>query len=116
MACVADGAGSARFADIGSTIACESIVENAATYFSDHGNFDDFDRDDALGWCDDIHSRIETAAFERDSAVREMATTLCVVIAAPRSSTFFQIGDGGIIVRSHGVYGVVWLVAKNLTH
>jgi hypothetical protein len=37
-----------------------------------------------------------------------MATTLAVVIAGPRSTSFFQIGDGGIIVRNHGVYGVVF--------
>jgi hypothetical protein len=40
--------------------------------------------------------------------VRDLATTLAVVIAGPQSSTFFQIGDGGIIVRSHGVYGIVF--------
>ncbi len=37
-----------------------------------------------------------------------MATTLCVAIAAPRICRFFQIGDGGIVVRTQGVYGVVF--------
>lgn len=108
VACVADGAGSAKFSNIGSTIACESIVENATAYFNDHGNFDKFGRDDALHWCDDARERIQTAAGERDCSMRELATTLCVVIAAPQTSTFFQLGDGGIVLCNHGVHGVVF--------
>jgi hypothetical protein len=108
VACIADGAGSARFADAGSTIACKSILENANAYFSGRGTFQDFDRNDALRWCDDIHSRIRAAAAERDCQARELATTLSVVIAAPQSSTFFQIGDGVIVLRCRGVYGVVF--------
>jgi len=108
VACVADGAGSARFANLGSTIACESIIDNAATYFNDHGTFDNFDRIEALRWCDDARARIQTAASARDCGIRELATTLCAVIAAPHTSTFFQLGDGGIVLCSHGVHGVVF--------
>jgi hypothetical protein len=108
VACVADGAGSAKFADVGSTIACEAIIKNAAAYFHAHGAFDGLDRDEALHWCDDARAQIQAAAAERNCDCRELATTLSVAIVAPEASKFFQIGDGAIILRSHGVYGVVF--------
>jgi hypothetical protein len=108
VACVADGAGSAKHSDVGSSIACNAILENAASHFGEFGGFGNFNRDDALRWCEDVRTRICTAALERDCAVRELATTLSAVVAAPNSTAFFQIGDGGIILRTHGVYGVVF--------
>jgi hypothetical protein len=108
VACVADGAGSAKYSDVGSSLACTAILENAASHFGEFGGFGNFDRDDALRWCDDIRMRIQAAAVERDCAIRDLATTLSAVIAAPNSTAFFQIGDGGIILRTHGVYGVVF--------
>jgi hypothetical protein len=108
VACVADGAGSAKFSHVGSSIACEAILENATRHFGEFGGFRNFEREDAMRWCDDARARIDAAAVERDCAVRDLATTLCTVIAAPNSSAFFQIGDGGIILRSSGVYGVVF--------
>jgi hypothetical protein len=108
VACVADGAGSARFSDIGSKIACESIVDLAGEYFEQHGSFDALDRGEVQQWCDEIQARIEAAADERFCNARELATTLLVAIASASSSTFFQIGDGGIVVRSGNVYGVVF--------
>ena len=109
VACVADGAGSAKFSDIGSTIACNTIVENAASYFERDGGFDNFEREDALRWCDEVRTRIRDAAGERDCDARELATTLCVaIVAAPNSSTFFKSATAAIILRNHGVYGVVF--------
>jgi hypothetical protein len=51
---------------------------------------------------------VQSRAAERGCDCRELATTLCVAIAAPRACVFFQIGDGAIILRNHGVYGVVF--------
>jgi hypothetical protein len=108
VACVADGAGSAKFSDTGSALACEAIIENAATYFDAVGRFDDLERNDVIRWCDDARARIQAAAAERNCECRDLATTLCGVIAAPESSKFFQIGDGAIILGNHGIYGVVF--------
>jgi hypothetical protein len=108
VACVADGAGSARFSDVGSKIACESIIELAGAFFGQYGSFDALDRSDVQRWCDEIQSRIEAAADERLCNTRELATTLLAAVTSAHSSTFFQIGDGGIVVRSAGVYGVVF--------
>jgi hypothetical protein len=108
VACIADGAGSAKFSDAGATIACESIIKSAATHFDAHGRFDDLRREDVIRWCIEARERIKAGAAERGCECRELATTLCVAIAAPQSSMFFQIGDGAIILRNNGVYGVVF--------
>jgi hypothetical protein len=108
VACVADGAGSAKFSHIGSSLACETILENATRHFVQFGGFGNFAHEDALRWCEEARGRIDGAAVARDYAVRDLATTLSAVIAAPNYSAFFQIGDGGIILRSSGVYGVVF--------
>ena len=108
IACIADGAGSAQHSDVGSRIACETVIEKARACFDEHGGFDEMQRDDALIWCEEIQQRIHDAALDRNCSERDLATTLSVAIVAPSLSIFFQIGDGGIIVRSHGVYGIVF--------
>jgi hypothetical protein len=108
VACVADGAGSAKFSDVGSRIACDAIVDNATSYLERNATFDGFTRDEAIRWVDDAHARIRSEAQNRDCSPREMATTLCVVITSPDSSKFFQIGDGAIVIRRGRVYGVVF--------
>jgi hypothetical protein len=108
VACVADGAGSAKFSSIGSSLACQSIIENAGIYFEAHGGLDGLDREDVLLWCDDARARIQSAAVQHDCTTRDMATTLCVSITSAAFSSFFQIGDGAIILRSNGIYGVVF--------
>lgn len=108
VACVADGAGSAKYSDTGSTIACNAIIENAATYFNERGGFNEIGRDEVLRWCEDARARIQNEARARECNTREFASTLCVAIASPGRSLFFQIGDGAIIVRNGGIYGVVF--------
>jgi hypothetical protein len=108
VACIADGAGSARFSDTGSTIACTVIGERAAAHFALHAQLDNLQREDVLGWCEDARSRICDEAVARDSNPRELATTLCGAILSPRQSIFFQIGDGAIVLGHHGLYGVVF--------
>ncbi len=108
VACVADGAGSAKHGREGSAIACERIVENAAAYFESHDGFDSIESSDIEGWCDDARRKIEEDAKARVCSTREFATTLCVALVSPTRSCFFQIGDGAMILGSSGVYGVIF--------
>jgi hypothetical protein len=108
VACVADGAGSAKYSDTGATIACNTMIERAAVHFNESGRFDNVSRNDVLAWCEDARSRIRNEASARSCSTREFASTLCAVIAAPECSVFFQIGDGAIIVGMRGIYGVVF--------
>jgi hypothetical protein len=108
VACIADGAGSAKFSEVGSAIACEAIAASAAAYFSVKGHFGDLTRDDILAWFGGARTRIQAAADERSCEIRDLATTFAGVIAGPESTTFFQIGDGAIVLRVNQVYGVVF--------
>lgn len=108
VACVADGAGTAAHSSEGSQLACEAVIENAAKFFESHGSWNVFDEKVAIGWCEDARHRIKQAAEARSCSTREFATTLCVAILGPRQAYFFQIGDGAIILRAGGVYGVVF--------
>ena len=108
IACVADGAGSARFSDIGSSIVCNTILECATSYFDAFANFDGLQVDDVLRWCEEARTRIEAEAVSRQCETRELATTLCTAILSPAGSVFFQIGDGAMILGRDGLYGVVF--------
>lgn len=107
IACVADGAGSAKHSDVGSSIACEAVLEHAGRYLESN-SLDALQHDDVLLWCDDIRDRIKLKANEYLCGVREFATTLCVAIIGPSHAVFFQIGDGAIIIGSNQVYGVAF--------
>ncbi|MEM9353976.1 MAG: PP2C family serine/threonine-protein phosphatase [Planctomycetota bacterium] len=108
VACVADGAGSAKYSDTGSSLACHAVVEGATAFHEEHGAFVDLKRQDVLGWLGAAREKIAADAEARECGVREYATTLVGVIAGPQRSFFFQIGDGAIILGNHGVFGVVF--------
>jgi Protein phosphatase 2C len=108
VACVADGAGSAKFSEVGSAMACAAIADNAQAYFESQRRFDDIQLEDVWRWCDDARARIREEAAVRDCGLRELATTLSVAVVAPARSFFFQIGDGAMVLGSRGVYGVVF--------
>lgn len=108
VACVADGAGSAKYSDVGSEVVCRTIVECACAYLHAGGRIEELRRQDVLRWCDEARSRIQQEAVLRECEVRELASTLCAAIIGPATSCFFQIGDGAMILRKQGVYGVVF--------
>ena len=108
IACVADGAGSAKFSEIGSAIVCASVADCAEAHLEAHGNFNKLQLDTVIGWCESSREKIRTTADSRGCQVRDMATTLCAAILTPTGSIFFQIGDGAITVGNNGVYGVVF--------
>jgi hypothetical protein len=108
VACVADGAGSAKHSELGSSIVCNSMIENATKHFETHGSFDSLRQQHVLEWCEDARTRILDAATLHDCRTREFATTLCIAIMAPTTSFFVQIGDGAIILGNDTLYGVVF--------
>jgi serine/threonine protein phosphatase PrpC len=108
VACVADGAGSAKFSDVGAEIVCRTIEDSAAAYFESPTSIDSLEHRTAVRWCALARRRIKQAARNRDCKPRQLAATLCAAIITPRSSYFFQIGDGAIVLRRNGIYGVVF--------
>lgn len=108
VACVADGAGSAKHSELGSSIACISMMENAAKFFESNDGFENLQRENIVEWCEDARTRILDAATSYDCRTRDFATTLCVAVVGPTSSFFVQIGDGAIILGNDTLYGVVF--------
>jgi hypothetical protein len=108
VACVADGAGSAQHSELGSSIACNVVIENATKYFEANGGLEDLQQQTFLEWCEEARTRINDAASLHDCKTREFATTLCVAIIGPTTSFFSQIGDGAIILGNDVLYGVVF--------
>jgi hypothetical protein len=107
IVCVGDGAGSAKHSAIGSSIACDSILEHA-TAFLNGQQLADLTVDDALLWCDDFRRRIKLEAEQVGCTTRDFATTLCTAIINSDLAVFFQIGDGVIILGNGPLYGVVF--------
>jgi hypothetical protein len=108
VACVADGAGTAALGGDGSAIACDAMIRCAAAYHESSRSWESFGREEALAWCETARQEIFACAEKSGCVVRDLATTLCMAIVSPASAAFFQIGDGAIIVKSGGVYGVVF--------
>lgn len=108
VACVADGAGSAKFSDQGADLTCQTIVDSAAAFFGAGGKLEDLTRDDVIRWCQVARERIEQAARARDCDPRQLAATLCAAVMTRNCSCFFQIGDGAIVLRRNGMYGVAF--------
>lgn len=109
VACVADGAGSAAHSEEGSSLACEAIVELATQHYdASDGSFAGVTEELATAWCRDARERLERLAELRKDDLRDYATTLCVACLSPGAAVFFQIGDGAIVVRRNGAFGVVF--------
>lgn len=108
VACVADGAGYSPHSDIGSALACESIVQSAAAHFETKRTFANLEAGDVLQWCDTARDKIYHCAERDQRQPRDYATTLCAAVVSDRRSVFFQVGDGAIVVRKNAVCGVVF--------
>jgi serine/threonine protein phosphatase PrpC len=108
VACIADGAGSARYGAIGSATAADSIAHSATAHFDLHGSFAGLTCDDVIRWCETARARLTDDAASRRAELRQLATTLCAAIVSPTCSSFFQIGDGAIILIKNDVSGVVF--------
>ena len=109
LAACADGAGSAKFADQGSAVACSAILRVMADDLSSRSRLGQIDREQAVSWFRAARTAIQAQALEKDSEIREFACTLLVVIAGESGACFMQIGDGAI-ARFDGVqyHPVFW--------
>lgn len=108
VACLADGAGSAKHSAVGSLTVCNAVVESVDAFFEADGKITDLDAKNAIAWVDLARSRIEEEASARDARPTDFAATVSVAILSPHGSCFFQIGDGAIVLRSGSVNGVVF--------
>jgi hypothetical protein len=107
VAAVADGAGSATLAEVGSQIAVAEVVRVAQCPALLEGHYLDSEEDEPA----DARAKmarlfvaarkaVESAARDRSVSIRELDTTLAVALATNREFAVAQVGDGIVAVRS----------------
>ncbi len=99
---VADGAGSAKLAEIGSEIAAGAVVETvrknqSALHFppEDEENWREF----LLNCLKVARVSVAAEAATRNVKVRDLASTLILVIAKPEMVALAQVGDGAAVIE-----------------
>jgi len=97
LAVVADGAGSAKQAETGSAIACQSITESATLYLA-RRQLARITRKTVENWIRTFQHEISRTASAMSLKPRDYACTLLAALIAPNHAVFFQIGDGSIVV------------------
>ncbi|HUR49972.1 MAG TPA: PP2C family serine/threonine-protein phosphatase [Acidimicrobiales bacterium] len=97
VAAVADGAGSARRAAEGSTLAATFSVEYVAWRLCEHERVDPLELlSDAMGA---TRSQLARLARRDRHPIGDLATTLALVIASPDGVWAAQVGDGSVVVH-----------------
>ncbi|AGC43705.1 serine/threonine protein phosphatase [Myxococcus stipitatus DSM 14675] len=107
LAC-ADGAGSAEFSQIGSSLACEYFVARACEHLQAGVTMKDLDEATLLGWFHSVHEALSVEAQRRELLPRQLACTLLVAIIGEHSAIFAQVGDGAIVIREDNEYRAVF--------
>jgi hypothetical protein len=101
VAVVSDGAGSAAHSDVGSSLAVNSFIALARSYFEDGGALRDLDQAHVCRWMRDITEKIAATASASGHHPRDYFCTLLAALVGATHAAFAQIGDGAIVV-SHG--------------
>lgn len=99
IATVADGAGSADFGDIGATVASHKAIETICLQSSIIEKFQDEKllRLLIMEAFESALTEIESESISLGTTIRELATTLLLVIATPNMLAVGQIGDGAVV-------------------
>jgi hypothetical protein len=103
IAAVADGAGSAALAEVGANRAIEAAIESTKKSLQNL----DFPPESDEGWhlllrakLEDIRAAIESEAKARESRLRDLATTIILVVATPDVIALAQVGDGSVVIEN----------------
>jgi hypothetical protein len=100
IAAVADGAGTAAHAEIGSAVAVRAAVEQAAALW---WACRPERREDWSGLMRDVfeaaRQAVVNAALERGLPLTDLSTTLLLAVAAPAWTAAAQVGDGAVVGR-----------------
>ncbi len=99
LAC-ADGAGSARHADVGAETTCRALVAEVQRFADADGRVETLTRDTAATWLDAVRAAIQAQADAVNLPTREFACTLVAALVGDASAAFLQIGDGAIVTAS----------------
>lgn len=108
VAVCADGAGSARFSDVGARLACEGMVRLISDALENSLSAQQIDKEQMVSWCQVLRANLEAEAERREVAIRELACTLLVAVVTEKEAAFAQIGDGAIVALMDDAYRAVF--------
>lgn len=106
LACVvSDGAGSAKYAELGSHLACSLIMEGIKDFFESGKEIYNLTRDTAERLITDFQAEVNKYSSIMELTPRDFACTLIVSVVGYKNAVFFQIGDGAIVISKAGEEG-----------
>lgn len=108
LVAVADGAGSAQFGARGAQLACEIGHDRMARWLaSASGRLPA--AQDVAEWFFSVRCALEDVAHVEGLPLRELASTLLLLLVLPHAAAYAHIGDGGIAVdHGSGLQLVFW--------
>ena len=109
VAIASDGAGSAKFAEAGSRLACETVMAAIGEFLETGGMVSKIDAALAAEWLGLLQCAIRVQCSEHGATARDFACTLLAAVVDVESAAFFQIGDGCIIVRGLDEDEFLWV-------
>lgn len=98
VAVISDGAGSAKFSDLGSSMACSFFVKEVTDYLAEAKRVKDLEVSFFENWIDQYQYLISSHARDFEVTLREFACTLVAAVVGNDHAAFFQVGDGAIVV------------------
>jgi hypothetical protein len=102
VAVAADGAGSARRAEVGAEISCRLVVEELVAFLLSGGSLDHLTREFVEDLLVQLQIEIAVRAQAEGHRPREYASTLVAAVVGVDAAVFFQVGDGAIVIANPG--------------
>lgn len=103
LAC-ADGAGSARFAEIGAVHTCRAVLRLIRQDLAEGLLVAAIERDTAVSWLKRLRVILESQAALLQTDLGQLACTLLLAIVSEDVAVFVQIGDGAMVVLEESTY------------
>jgi hypothetical protein len=104
-AVAADGAGSARYAEVGARLACDWFMAAAGDHFAHGGRVTDLTHGRVGDWIVRWQESIKKRAEAEDGRPRDFACTILAAVVGEDAAAFFQVGDGAIVVADQRTPG-----------
>ena len=101
VAVVSDGAGSAQFGGQGANLICRTVGSRARRHIAAKSELPV--DGEIFAWTDEVRDLLAAAAERRCATMRDFAATFVCLISNGPESVYCHVGDGGVVVREHGI-------------
>ena len=111
VAVAADGAGSAKLSQFGSSETCRFILERLKHLLCSGRDVLEITRDVATEVILEAQEHLRITAEKLDATMRDLACTVVAAVVAAEGAAFFQVGDGVAIVgpRTEPINEFSWI-------